>query len=211
MDASIYSVSLHRHDEAPSAVLPSTPPISVPFPFDVGFEAEVGRVFVPAALPESASSSDRLSTLRVGVLRASFFLDPWRSELPGRSLEIGVGARYDVEPIERAPSTGLGDAKILHRIAPVTATSLRFRFQSQNGLTVLDMRGDFIPHWTSEHTWKIMAFASGRLERTLVAINDEPFALVLEGDYRRTPETELTKPLNDVRVSLGLTYNLQIP
>lgn len=213
LDASIYRVSLHRHDESPSAVLPFTPPVSVPFPFDIGFEGEVGRFFVPGALPQgsAASGSGSVQTLRASVLRASIFLDPWRSLLPGRSLEFGVGARYDIDPIATSPSSGLRDAHILHRIAPMTAASLRFRFQSEDGLTVLDLRGDFIPHWTSEQVWKTMAFGSGRFERTLFAINDEPFALVIEGDYRRTPESQLLKAQDDLRVSLGLQYNVQIP
>lgn len=223
LDGVVYAISAHRHDEAPSAVLPTTPPISIPFPFDIGFESEIGRFYVPGVLPESAAGDGRLPYMRIGVMRASFFLDPWRSEKPGRSLEIGVGARYDVEPIGRTPvaaGTGAGagtangslsDRAILHRIAPMTATSLRFRFQSQNGLTVLDMRGDFIPHWTSEQTWKIMGLASGRLERTLFAINDQPFALQLAGDYRYTPQSELLASFHELRVSLGLAFNAQIP
>lgn len=211
MDAALYSVSLHRHDEAPSAVLPFTPPVSVPFPFDIGFEAEVGRVFIPSALPESAAGGSLLPMVRIGVMRASAFLDPLRSVTPGRSIEIGVGARYDVDPTAKSASGGLGDVRMVHRIAPMTATSLRLRFQSEDGLNVLDLRGDFIPHWTSEQTWKIMALASGRLERTLLAINDEPIDLVLEGTYRRSPETETTRVVDDVRVSLGLTFNVQIP
>lgn len=208
MDAALYSASLHRHDEAPSAVLPFTPPVSVPFPFDIGFEMEIGRVFVPGLLPVSASSGAPVPMLRVGVLRASVFVDPWRSGVPGRTLEIGVGARYDVDPIA---SPTLQEARMLHRIAPMTATSLRFRFQSLDGLTALDVRGDFIPHWTSERTWKIMALAAGRVERTLIAINDQPIAAVLEGSYRRSPESEDLSAVNDVRISLGLMFNIEIP
>jgi hypothetical protein len=208
MDAALYSASMHRHDEAPSAVLPFTPPVSVPFPFDLGFEMEIGRVFVPGLLPVSVSSGAPAPMLRVGVLRASIFLDPWRSGVPGRSFEIGVGARYDVDPIA---SPTLKEARMLHRIAPMTATSLRFRFQSMDGLTVLDLRGDFIPHWTSERTWKIMALAAGRVERTLIAINDQPIAAVLEGNYRRSPESEDLSAVNDVRISLGLMFNIEIP
>lgn len=207
LDVALYSVSALRHDKAPRVVLPSSPPVSIPFPFDIGFEIEAGRVFVPSFLPESAAGGSRVPMLRVGVLRATAFLDPWRSGRPGRSLEIGVGARYDVEPFA-VPS--FEEATIVHRIAPMTATSLRFRFQSDDGLTVLDCRGDLIPHWTSDQTWEVMASAGARVERTLIAVSDQPVSAVFEGGYRRAPDTSLSRGTDDFRLSLGLTFNLQI-
>lgn len=207
LDATLYSASFHRHDESPRMVLPFSPPISLPFPFDVGFETEVGRVFVPAYLPEALSDGSRVPMVGVGALRATLFLDPWRSGRPGQSLEIGVGARYDIDLIG---SPTLETARILHRVAPLTAASLRFRYQTDDGLSVLDTRGDFIPNWTNEGRWEISALASAHLERTLIAVNDQPLAVVLDGAYRRTAATDETERIDDLRLTLGLTFNLQI-
>jgi len=211
MDVVGYSVSLHRHDEGPRIVLPTSPPASIPFPFDIGLEAEVVRVFVPGVFPESTGALGPLPMLRVGVLRAAAFLDPWRSEEIGHSFEIGLGARYDVDFIARSKAGSVSDSRKVHRIAPMTAASLRFRLQTDDGLMALDLRGDFIPHWTTEQTWKIMALGRARIERTLLAINDEPIVFVLDAGYRRSPESELVKAMNDLRVTLGLTFNIQIP
>jgi hypothetical protein len=37
LDATIYSLAALRHDTSPVLVVPSSPPIGLPFPFDVGF------------------------------------------------------------------------------------------------------------------------------------------------------------------------------
>lgn len=207
LDAALYTVSLHRHDEHPRIVLPSSPPASVPFPFDVGFDAEAGRVFVPAfAWPGAAGAGD-VEMVRVGVLRATAFLDPWRSGQRGRSLEIGVGARYEVELVGR-PS--LDTPAFLHRVSPATTGSLRFRFQTGDGLFLLDARGEVMPHWTSDGVWRLAGTGSLHLERILIAINDQPVIVVVEGAYRRQPESSFMQAYHEVRASLGLTFNLSL-
>jgi hypothetical protein len=207
LDAALYRAELLRHDEAPSIVLPMSPPASVPFPFDIGFETELGRVFVPSDPPLSSADGAKAPMLQVGVMRAAAILDPWRTGLPGRSLEIGLGARYDIDAY---PALGLKAARFVHRVAPMTAASLRFRFQSQDGLALLDVRADVIPHWTSESIWRVAALGSARLSRTLIAINDQPIDAVFEGGYRLLPATSATLALHDIRVSLGLSFNLQL-
>jgi hypothetical protein len=207
LDAALYHASLLRHDESPSIVLPVSPPASIPFPFDIGFESELGRVYIPSELPRARADGVSLPMLELGVMRAALILDPWRTGTPGKSLEIGIGARYDIstyfEPARKTP-------KVVHRVAPMTAASLRFRIQSQDGLALLDCRTDIIPHWTSESVWKLAARSTVHFSRTLIAINDQPIDAVFEGGYRLTPKAESTLPLHDVRVSLGLSFNLQL-
>lgn len=207
LDTTVYAVTALRHDELPRIVLPSSPPVSIAFPFDVGFESELGRVTIPERLPVAATDGARLPVVRVGVMRAAMILDPWRSGVVGRSFEIGVGARYDIDTFG-APS--LRTPRVLHRIAPMTATSLRFRTQSEDGLWLIDCRGEAVPHWTSEATWKVTAGGSARLERIVLALNDEPIAAVLEGEYRLSPGTIDVGLTHEVRVSLGLSFNLAL-
>jgi hypothetical protein len=206
-DATLYSVSALRHDELPSIVLPASPPMSVAFPFDVGFEAQLGEVSVPERLPVSRADDGRLPLVRIGVAHAAMILDPWRSGVVGRSLEIAVGARYDVDYYG---SPTLHTAKPLHRVAPMTATSLRFRTQSDDGLWLVDVRGEVVPHWTSESIWRVAAAGSARLERIVLAVNDEPIAAVFEGGYRLSPATRDVGLTHEVRVSLGLSFNLSL-
>jgi hypothetical protein len=206
-DAALYAVTALRHDELPSIVLPASPPLSLAFPFDVGFEAQLGQVGIPERLPLPAAGGARVPLVRVGVMHAAMILDPWRSGVVGRSFEIGIGARYDVDtygaPSREAP-------KVLHRVAPMTAASLRFRTQSEEGLWLVDGRSEIVPHWTSEGFWRIAASASARVERIVLALNDAPIAAVFEGGYRLSPATSDVGLTHEVRVSLGLSFNLSL-
>jgi hypothetical protein len=197
IDASLYNVSMLRHDASPSIVLPTSPPVGIPFPFDVGFDAEVGR-FTTLAYPS-------LNEVRVGVAHAAVVLDPWRSGAPGRSFAIGLGARYDLET-----ATNGAKAPLLHRVAPMTAASLRFRFQDREGITVLDTRTEAVPHYTSEGTWRFLALSSLHFERALIAISDQPIAAVLDGSYRYDPPRHDAAGVSDFRVTLGLSFNLML-
>lgn len=207
LDAVLYRAELLRHDESPSIVLPMSPPASVPFPFDIGFETELGRVFIPSDPPLLRADGAKAPMLHIGVMRAAAILDPWRTGLPGRSVELGIGARYDVDAY---PTSTPAPARFVHRVAPMTAASLRFRLQTEDGLARLDARADVIPHWTSEGLWRVAALGSARLSRTLIAINDQPIDAVFDGGYRLLPPTQVTLPLHDIRVSLGLSFNLQL-
>ena len=84
-----------RHDASPRIVLPTSPPIGIPFPFDVGFASEAGRVTISDR--PASTRGDGLPAVRVGALRAGMIFDPWRSGKPGRSLEPALGARYDID------------------------------------------------------------------------------------------------------------------
>lgn len=201
LDATLYSLSMLRHDATSAMMLPTSPPIGIPFHFDVGIETEAGRV-TTLAYPSSAS------TLRAGVVSSAVVLDPWRSGSPGRSFEIGLGVRYDVDFV--TGSVMAPGPTIIHRVAPLTAGMLRFRFQSKDGLTVVDCRGDAVPHYTSEGMWRFLALSSVHVGRTLVAISDQPIVGVLEGSYRLDPPRSGVAAVSDLRVSLGLRMNLDL-
>ena len=213
-DAVLYGAAAHRHDLAPRIVLPSSPPLSIPFPFDVGFDGEIGRVIVPRALPTGVEGGAAIPFLRVSVARATAYLDPLRSNHPGRSLEIGVGVRYDLDVYGLQRGTGpegsITRPRLVHRVAPGTAGSLRFRFETQDGLLALDTRAEVAPHWTSEGTWKVGALGHGRVERTILAINDQPIAAFFDCSYRLVPPALELAAVHDVRASLGLTFGLDL-
>jgi hypothetical protein len=199
-DAALYDVSIHRHDASPSLVLPMSPPVGVPFPFDVGFDATAGRVAVTAV-----GHGARAPVLHVGVARAALLLDPWRSGVTGRFFTFGLGARYDVD-VEGGPT--LAAPRLVHRVAPMTAGSLRFRLESRDGLTAVDARAEVAPHWSSLGAWAVAAQGGLHLERALLAVQDQPIAAVLEGGYRFDPRTHGAPATSDLRVSLGLAWSL---
>lgn len=207
LDATLYRATLLRHSESPSIVLPSSPPATIPFPFDVGLDVELGRVTVPitpVVLPGFASPQP---WVHVSVVRTSFTLDPWRTGEPGRSLALGVGVRYDVD-IYPAPT--LNSPRFVHRIAPLTSGSVRFRYQTDDGLLLLDAFAEAAPHWTSENQWAFLANGNVRLDRTLIAINDRPISAFAEVGYRYLPEGAGAPALHDLHGTLGVAASLSL-
>lgn len=213
-DVTFYSNSAHRHDLAPKIVLPSSPPASIPFPFDVGIDSEFGRVTVTRAAPVGVRDGKPVAFMRVGVARATAFVDPLRSNHPGRSIEIGIGVRYDMDLFGAQTGSGASDSlvqpRIVHRIAPGTAGSLRLRYESLDGLWVWDTRGEVVPHWSSERRWAVGAMAQMRLERTLIAINDQPIAAFFDAGWRLVPASLEMAPLHDFRATLGISLGFDL-
>jgi hypothetical protein len=205
LDATLYRGTLLRHSESPSIVLPFSPPKTVGFPFDVGLDAELGRVTIPVTPVVLPGFDKKAPWVHVGVVRTSFTLDPWRTGQPGRSLALGVGVRYDVD-IYPAPT--LGKPRFVHRIAPLTSGSARFRYQTDDGLLALDVFGEAAPHWTSENQWAFLANGYVRLDRTLIAINDRPIAAFAEVGYRYLPEGAGAPALHDLHGTLGIAASL---
>lgn len=206
-DAALYRATLHRHSESPSIVLPFSPPVTVAFPFDVGFDAELGRVTVPVTPVALPGFEVAQPWIHLGVVRASFTLDPWRSGQVGRSLVLGIGVRYDVD-VYGAPT--LEKPRFVHRVAPLTSGSVRFRYQSDDGLLMLDAFAEAAPHWTSDDVWSFLANGSVRLDRTLIAINDRPIGAFAEVGYRYLPEGAGAPGLHDVRGTLGIAASLSL-
>ena len=195
LDMVAYSGSFLRHSAAPYMVLPTDPPQRFYFPFDVGVETRVGRVRIEPEI------------IRLGLARAALLLDPWRPGEPGNSLEIGVGVSYDLDLVG---GTTTENPRVIHRLAPFTAVSARWRLQDADGLTTFDLRGDLTPHWASSGGWALGAEAVARLERVLLAFNDEPVALVLEAGYQRRPAAGELGGANEFTLLAGLAFGLQL-
>jgi hypothetical protein len=146
--------------------------------------------------------------LRLGAARASVLLDPLRSNRTGNSLEFGVGVRYDIDLVG---SPTLQHPGTVHRLAPFTATSLRWRWQDRPGLTCAELFATWYPHWSSEGSWTARAAEGrGRLERVVVAVNDQPVALVLDATYARHPPLHNVEVRDEFRVQAGVSVGLQL-
>src|SRR5262245_17126679 len=79
-----------RHSREGSFTVPTTPPLRLALPFDVGVRVEVGRLLAPATPGGSPWS------LQAGVVRGEAMADLLRSERPGRWITVGLAASYDV-------------------------------------------------------------------------------------------------------------------
>ena len=145
LDATLYQGAYRRHSAEPYWVLPTTPPKRFFFPFDVGIGSRFGRI----RLKQSPGTSD--SFMRLEVADARVLLDPWRAGRPGCHLELGIGVRYSLDL--DGPTGNFGAGQTVHRIAPLTATSLHFGWQDRSGLTHLQLEGHVVPHWASRGGW----------------------------------------------------------
>lgn len=206
-DATVYRATMARHSESPSIVLPMSPPVTIGFPFDVGLDVELGRLEVPNLAVSLPGFEQKQPWLHIGVVRTSFTLDPWRSGQTGRSLALGIGVRYDVDAY---PAPTLNHPRFVHRVAPLTSGSARFRWQSDDGLLMLDVFGEAAPHWTSENKWAFLANATARMDRTLIAINDQPIGAFAEVGYRYLPEGLGAPALHDMHATLGISASVNL-
>lgn len=196
MDVTVYRGTYLRHADGAYLTLPSAPPRRVPFPLDIGLDVALGSLWVPA---------QRDDTVRIGAAKTGVVLDPWRSGVIGRSLELAIVARYD---IDWAPQ--VAGAKLVHRIAPLTSPQLRLRWQDDAGLTRLSLQTAWIPHWSTEGAFRTdAAEARGRFERVLVAVNDQPIALSVSADYWKFPSPSALDGELRLVVGLGVAYQLR--
>ncbi|MBN1948031.1 MAG: hypothetical protein JW797_20350 [Bradymonadales bacterium] len=180
-------------------VFPGTPPMRLYFPFDVGADVEVGRLQILHDFGQPASASP--NALRLGVLRASLLLDPWRSARPGNSLELGVGLSYDLDIGQTRQSE---DYRVIHHVAPMTLGSVRFRTQDASGLTVLELDADAEYAWSSEDRWDWRFSAQADLQRTILSINDQPLVATARLSAEYGPLPLETEPMLQISAVLGI-------
>jgi hypothetical protein len=200
LDVSVYRGLYRRHSKSSYITLPSSPPRRLFFPLDIGVEGEVGRL--------AFGNKGGQEVLRLGIARAALVLDPWRSGRTGNSLEFGLGARYDLE-LRGTPM--LQDATTtIHRVAPFTAISVRFCLQSDDGLNLLELRTDVVPAWVSSGGFDLTIETKAHFERVLLAINDQPLALTLDGSYQHHPAFEKSSALDEIKLILGLNFSFQL-
>jgi hypothetical protein len=203
MTTTLYRGHYLRHAKDAALLIPTSPPVRLPFPLDLGFDLTAGQVWAPATTPTSAGSP-QIPLLRLTPAAALITLDPWRSGHPGDTFTLGVGVRYDLD-LEGHPTRGLNAPTIIHRVAPFTATSAHLRLEAADGLTAFDARADLTPHWASDdRAWRLAALSSLSIERALIAINDQPIVLSLDASYRLHPSTALTPTTHEWRAALAL-------
>lgn len=202
-DATLYRGVFLRHASSSTITLPTSPPRQIFFPLDLGVQTELGRVCWPGRA--EAGGTDASRVVRLGLAQASVLLDPWRSGRPGNSLELGLGTRYGMDLVFPAPD-GWATPDVVHRVAPFTAASLRYRLQDAAGLTIADLRGELVPHWASPGGWLLATEVHARLERVLVALNDEPLAAYAELRWNRWPPWQA----GELEATAGLALLLQL-
>jgi len=155
-----------RHARDGHIVLPLGTPQKVYLPFDIGGLVEVGNV---VARPDKP--------VELGIIKTAALIDISRSRDFRRRLAFGPVASWDVE-LARMP-VAVAD----HRVAPFSALLAELHLESQDGLTLFDLRGEAGTAWHTTIGWHRRAQAEAILERVVIAVNDRPVALFVSGRY----------------------------
>ena len=171
LEGRLYQAILLRHSREGSLTIPTTPPLRLALPFDVGVRIELGRLAgsLPLRSPGSA--------LEAGVVRGEALADFLRSEHPGRWLAIGAVGYYDV----RLERTAGGPLARDHRVMPLTAGCAWARGETSGGLVAGGLRAELGRAWSSRRGWGQAARVEGEVEVTPLALNDLPLSVVLSG------------------------------
>lgn len=165
--ATLYDARYTRHSREGYLTIPTTPPRKVRVPFDIGAEATVMRV--------SGRTDSTAATVR--AIRAGAFLDLARAPDFRRRLTIGTAVTWD------AVVEG-GQVSVLeHRVAPFTTLAFEGYLEGENGLTRAGARLDAGLTWSDLDGWRRIVEASASLERVIVAVNDRPLSVFVEGRY----------------------------
>jgi hypothetical protein len=183
LEGRLYHGIFLRHSREGSLTIPTTPPLRLTLPFDVGVRVELGRL--AGTFPLSSTGA----ALEAGVVRGEALADFLRSEHPGRWLAIGAVGYYDVR-LERQAQGPLGRD---HRVMPLTAACVWLHGESARGLVVGGLHAEWGRAWSSQRGWGQALRVEGEVEVTPVAVNDLPVSLVLSAmmeSGRNTPDGE---------------------
>jgi len=172
-DAVLYSGRYLRHARDGHIVLPFAVSKKIFIPFDVGADAQVGRIGGVLGAP----------TFELGVVRTVALIDISRSEDFKRRLSIGTVVSWDMKVVHD-PTNALED----HRIVPFSTGLLNGHFETKSGLTIGDARVEAGKAWSANDGWYSALTAAVTLERVLIAVNDRPVSLFLGGRYENIDE-----------------------
>ena len=170
-----YSGRYLRHARDGHVVLPLGVPKKIFLPFDIGAEAEVGRI--------RGRLGEPLTDL--GVVRTAALIDLSRSESFRRRLVLGAVARWDVE-LDR-DELAVGE----HVVDPFSTGLVNGYLESEAGLTVAELTIEAGTTWSSIDGWQPDLTARVTLERILIAVNDLPVSIFAGAEYRSDGEEYL--------------------
>lgn len=170
-----YSGRFLRHARDGHIVLPLGVPRKVFLPFDIGAEAEVGRI-----------RQRRLGTAaELGVVRVAGLIDLSRSEDFKRRLAFGIAANWNmkIDSDQRKVTE--------NQVSPFSQATASGYLESGNGLSTAEAELTGGQEWSSEEGWRWTGQARVSLERVVLAFNDKPLSLVVEA-RAKAPDNHFT-------------------
>ncbi|MFO0596492.1 MAG: hypothetical protein U0228_14340 [Myxococcaceae bacterium] len=159
-----YQLLLRRHVREGVLLLPFTPPVSIPFPLDLGVMIDLARW--QRRLSEGSDWSFE-------PVRLSLLFDPLRSKSNRFHLAFGATAAWKLRQVSGV---------VLHEVTPLTAATVFFDFESEDGLWLA--RGTLSGGWAfvaPDTRLSLRARGEVELARVVLAIADQPLSLYVKG------------------------------
>ncbi len=190
LSGSVYAGRYLRHARDGRIVLPPWPQRKLFIPFDLGAEAELGRV-------DMRFDDDAVD---LGAVRAALLIELTRSPHHRRRLAIGAVASWDLA-LDRDRRRVLE-----HRVAPLSRGLIDGYIESRDGLTSASARVEAGTAWSHIVGWRSDAVAEARIERIFMALNDRPLSVYARGRYRH----DLTGNQGSFDGTVGLRFSLML-
>ena len=159
-DGTLYKGRFFRHARNGHIVLPFGDPKGVFLHSDIGAIFEVGHLSWRGMDPAS-----------FGIVKTALLTDVTRSKDFRTHLAIGPVGSWDVDLTPASVKVAN------HRIAPFSAGLVELHLESDDGLSILNVRGEAGTAWHTTGQWHPFALGEADLERIVLAINDRPIAL----------------------------------
>jgi hypothetical protein len=179
-----YSGRFLRHARDGHIVLPLGTPRKIFVPFDIGAEAEIGRL----------RQSQQGEHAELGVVRIAGLIDLSRSEDFKRRLAFGVLASWNL-------NIDMEEREVVeNQVSPLTQGTATGYIESSNGLTTAEAQLSGGREWSSQDGWRWAGQARVSVERVLLALNDKPLSLVVEAQAKA--------PDSSFRALIGARFSL---
>jgi len=162
-----YDLRLVRHIDEGYVMVPAPRPFRLPFPFDVGLGLSAAELRW-----EREAGTWRVDTLRVAPL-----LDVAKHGAVFYRLAFGPELAHAVAGGREAPARNL--------LLPFTGGVLDGRFESSDGLWIGTLIARAGVELEIDGPSRFAAMGTLELERTLIAVNDNPLAVFARGAFEK--------------------------
>jgi hypothetical protein len=175
------------------------PDTQVPFPFDIGFTADLGAL--------RYRDRDPGFGVELGVVKADIVINFLRSRELRTAVQLGFGPRYEVRLFEADPEAEL---VATHLVAPFTAGTFLAHHESANGHHAFHLEASPTYALRIDETWAFSARARASYELVFLAINDLPLSAYFEAAYAHDGSPAPGLGEHEVRAAAGLRASIPL-
>jgi hypothetical protein len=179
LEATAVRADYLRHDTSSFIVIPTAQDITIPAPFDIAVDYELGSFALASS--GSADNPEPWALRHVDVAEVALPLDFIRDPDYRHRLAIGPAGAYRIS-LETEPLT--------HALSPLTGAEILYAWESNDGLYQVDLRARCMSSVTvggpAEGRWDTGCDGRGRAELIVFSINDQPVSIPVEFDIADT-------------------------